>query len=138
LTITYRDDASPSREDLVSLYDSVGWSAYTDDPERLSRAVSASLRVVTAWDDEQLVGLARVVGDGLTIVYLQDILVAPRLQRAGLGRELVARVLEPFHDVRQKVLLTDDEPGQLAFYACLGFTRVQDLEYPLNAFVRLG
>lgn len=78
------------------------------------------------------------MGDGLTIVYLQDILVAPSHQRLGIGRELLRRVFEPYSEVRQKVLLTDDEPGQRLFYEAMGFTEVHDMTSRLNAFVRLS
>lgn len=86
--------------------------------------------------DSLLVGLARVVGDGLTIAYLQDILVAPKHQRLGIGRELFRRVFAPFDDVRQKVLITDSEPGQLAFYASMGFIEIRDLSHPTRTFVK--
>lgn len=136
MTIDYRTDSSVSAESLAGLYGAVDWSAYTEDPARLQATVAASLRVVTAWDGERLVGLARDVGDGLSIVYLQDVLVAPDHQRGGVGRELLTRVFAPFADVRQKVLLTDDEPRQAAFYESLGFTEIGQFEHPLRAFVR--
>jgi len=50
---------------------------------------------------------------------------------------LVRAVLDRYPGVRQKVLLTDDEPGQRAFYESLGFTEIR--EYgpgSLRAFVR--
>ena len=80
--VTYAIDDAPTREELVSLYDSVGWSVYTRTPDRLEAAIGASLRVVTARVDDELVGLARIVGDGLTILYLQDILVRPQVTTA--------------------------------------------------------
>lgn len=138
MPLDYRVDSPVSAEDLVHLYDAVGWSTYTEDPVRLEAAIAASFRVVTAWDRERLVGLARIVGDGLTIVYLQDVLVAPDHQRSGVGRELLERAFAPFADVRQKVLLTDDEPRQAAFYASLGFTEIGQFEHPLRAYVRFG
>lgn len=134
--LTYQRE-TPSTEDLLSLYGAVGWAAYTRDPARLTAAVTASLAVVTARQDGELVGLARVVGDGLTIVYLQDILIRPTHQRRGVGRELFRFVLEPYRDVRQKVLITDDEPAQRAFYESLGFTETRDLDYPIRTFVQL-
>lgn len=94
--------ATPSQEELVDLYGAVGWTAYTRDPERLAAAVSASLAVAAARQDGELVGLTRVVGDGQTIVYLQDVLVRPARQRRGIGRELIRRVLEPYRDVSQR------------------------------------
>lgn len=130
-------DRIPELAELVALYSSVGWASYTDEPERLQLAVRQSLRVVTAWDGESLVGLARVVGDGVSIVYLQDVLVHPDHARAGVGTLLIDAVFEPYSDVRQQVLITDDEPGQRAFYESLGFTEVHDFTpRQLRSFAR--
>jgi GNAT superfamily N-acetyltransferase len=127
----------PSRAELASLYDSVGWTAYTNDLDSLERGVHGSLRVVTARVSGRLAGLARVVGDGATIVYLQDVLVAPAYRREGIGRQLVEAAFEPYRQVRQHVLLTDDEPAQRAFYESLGFTETRDYRSgALRAYVR--
>ena len=134
--IALTDHDVPAADELITLYSSVGWSAYTGDPALLHDAVARSLRVVSAREEGNLVGLARVVGDGLTIVYLQDILVAPSHQRAGIGRRLFDRVFAPFADVRQKVLITDDEPRQQAFYQRMGFTEIRKMQHPIRAFVR--
>lgn len=136
--LTYQSAATPTQEELVALYKAVGWSAYAEDPARLAAAVSASLAVVAARQDGELVGLARLVGDGLTIAYLQDILILPSHQRCGIGRELFQRVFAPFDDVRQKALITDDEPSQRAFYESMGFTETGDLKHPIRTFVQLG
>ncbi|WP_298751175.1 GNAT family N-acetyltransferase [uncultured Serinicoccus sp.] len=131
-------DDRPGREELLGLYDAVGWSSYTTDPETLEAAVAGSSRVVTARYGEDLLGLARVISDGATIAYLQDVLVRPELQREGVGRALVVAALEPFARCRQKVLLTEDEPGQRAFYESLGWTEIRDHEDGrLRAFVQL-
>ncbi len=137
-TITYEYAATPAQGELVDLYNAVGWSAYTRDPVRLVAAVDASLSVVTAREDGELIGLARLVGDGQTIAYLQDILVRPTYQGRGIGREIFRRVFAPYEDVRQKVLITDDEPAQRAFYESMGFTEAGNLEPPIRAFVQLG
>jgi GNAT superfamily N-acetyltransferase len=122
---------------VVELYSSVGWGVYTRDPEKLGRALAGSSSVAIAMDGDELVGLARVVSDGASIAYLQDVLVNPSAQRTGLGRRLVEKVLEQYGDVRQKVLLTDDEPAQRAFYESLAFSETRDFgEGTLRAFVR--
>lgn len=125
--VTYTHDDVPTREELVSLYDSVGWTVYTRNPERLEAAIGASLRVVTARAGGELVGLARIVGDGLTIAYLQDILVRPNHHRRGIGRELFSRAFEPYAEVRQKVLMTDCGQATRSFYEAMGFTETRDL-----------
>jgi GNAT superfamily N-acetyltransferase len=124
-------------DELLALYGAVGWSAYTREPAALRAAVAGSSYVVTARRGSQLVGLARAISDGVTICYLQDVLVRPDEQRRGVGRALVGEVLDRYRDVRQKVLLTDDEPGQRAFYESLGYTEIRDCApAALRAFVR--
>ena len=132
-----RLDRIPARAELVALYSSVGWASYTAEPDRLVLALRQSLRVATAWDDASLVGLARVVGDGVSIIYLQDVLVHPDHGRSGVGTRLINAVFEPYADVRQQVLLTDDDPAQRAFYESLGFTEVHDFgPRQLRSFAR--
>lgn len=130
-------DDRPTREELVGLYDAVGWSTYTTAPEVLEAAIEGSSRVVTARYGEDLLGLARVLTDGASIVYLQDVLVRPELQREGVGRALVHAALEPYAHCRQKVLMTDDEPRQRSFYESLGYEEIRDHgDGRLRAFVR--
>lgn len=136
LVFVINEDASVRREELVELYDAVGWAAYTNRPETLERAVQNSSRVVIARLNNELVGLARVISDGATIAYLQDVLVHPRVQRHNLGSELVRRAFAPYETVRQKVLITDDEPATRAFYESLGFTEGRDQTHPTLCFVK--
>ncbi|MDJ0315619.1 GNAT family N-acetyltransferase [Arthrobacter antibioticus] len=113
--------AEVSNHEILSLYDSVGWIAYTNDPDLLFRAISNSSFVVTAHNGTgQLIGLARAISDDSTICYLQDILVRPEFQNTGVGRALIDHVQQRYHHVRQTVLITDDEPKQRAFYQSLG------------------
>ncbi|WP_258142465.1 hypothetical protein [Arthrobacter sp. MYb227] len=61
---------STASEIILSLYNSVGWTAYTKSPEVLIRAIRSSAFVVSAWTEEgQLVGLARTISDDATICY---------------------------------------------------------------------
>lgn len=124
----------PSRDELMALYEANGWRAYTIDPEGLHRGVRNSTYTVVARDDDELVGLARVVSDDHSIMYLQDILVLPSHQRRGIGRALLGRCLERFAHCRGKVLLTDDEERQLRFYESLGYVQAADVPH-LTAFV---
>ena len=126
-------------DDLLSLYDSVGWVAYTRDPAGLQTAVRNSTFVVSAWREGQLNGLARALSDDVSIVYIQDILVRPEFQRGGVGRALLTHLLKRFAHVRSAVLLTDNDEKQLRFYASLGFKNTRELvKVPLNAFVRMA
>lgn len=117
----------PSEEEVLSLYNSVGWSAYTDQPEVLFEALKNSACAIYAYDDEhQLAGLVRVLSDNATICYVQDILVRPSAHRSGVGRALFSAIQAKYEHVRQLVLITDDEPGQRAFYESMGLTEGSD------------
>ncbi|MET0990885.1 MAG: GNAT family N-acetyltransferase [Lacisediminihabitans sp.] len=124
---------------VLDLYAAVGWTAYTKAPDVLQRALAGSSTVLIETEPEvhgteRVLGLARVVSDGATICYLQDVVVHPSVRRTGLGSRLVTAVLEPYAAVRQKVLLTDDEAGQKAFYEALGYSSIEGTT--LRAFTR--
>lgn len=121
---------------LLRLYEDAGWKIYTSNPERLCKAISNSLYVLSVWDDNKLVGLLRAVGDGLTIVYIQDILVLRDYQRQGIGRQLIKTTLEKYSGVRQIVLLTDEKEDTTSFYENTGFRKVNSLG--LNAFIKIN
>lgn len=124
--IIYQEQKNIEQPALLNLYNDAGWFVYTRNPEQLTQAVRQSLFVYTAWENEQLIGLIRVVGDGLTIIYVQDILVLRSHKRQGVGRKLIGKVLEEYRPVRQKVLLTDDTPETRGFYEALGFRSCDD------------
>lgn len=104
---TIATSTTPVLGEVVDLYRAVGWTTYTDHPDMLQAALAGSTRVATAHRSGRLVGLARVLSDGASICYLQDVLVHPDEQRNGTGRRLVLAALDPYAGVRQKVLLTD-------------------------------
>ena len=81
MAVQIERDVYPKTSKLAALYEAVGWSAYTQDEASLTRAGAQSLAVVTAWEgEERLVGLARAVGDGESILFIQDVLVHPEYQ----------------------------------------------------------
>lgn len=133
--LEFSEEKMLSQADLLSLYNDANWLAYTGNPDLLQQAVSNSLYVLTAWENEQLVGLIRLVGDGLTIVYIQDILVMKSHKRRKIGSLLLQKALEKYGNVRQKVLLTDDNEETRGFYEALGFSSCDKGD--LVAFVKL-
>jgi GNAT superfamily N-acetyltransferase len=114
--INFIDSKEINIEQLGKLYNDVQWYAYTKDLLVLQQAISQSLDVISAWDKEELVGLIRVVGDGLTIIYIQDILVLNAYQNQGIATQLMQQILKKYSHVRQKVLLTEEAPDVRHFY----------------------
>lgn len=113
--------------EIRRLYSSVGWTGYTEDMDALCRGFINSLLTLAAYEDDELIGILRAVGDGETIVFIQDILVLPEKQRTGVGSALVRALLERFPRVRQIELMTDNTPSTVAFYRALGFKELGEI-----------
>lgn len=114
-------------DEIKRLYTEVGWSAYTENMQTLEQGYKNSLLVLAAYEGEELLGIIRVVGDGFTIIFVQDILVFPEKQREGIGTALLKAVLEKYPDVRQIELVTDNTPKTVAFYKSLGFYELSEI-----------
>ena len=114
-------------DEIQTLYAAVGWTAYTEDLPALERGFQNSLLVLAAYEDGELIGLIRAVGDGATVVFVQDLLVAPQKQRQGVGTALLKVVLDRYSNVRQLLLTTDNTPKTIAFYKSLGFSDLSTL-----------
>lgn len=115
-TIVFKEDVIPKMDALLNLYRDAEWHAYTKDPLQLLNAFDHSLKVLTAWDKQQLVGLIRVVGDLYTIIYIQDLLVLKEYQGRGIGSELLNRILDKYDSIRQIVVMTDQTKETTRFY----------------------
>lgn len=116
----YNTNKDPHPANVLALYSDAGWTNYTKDMPKLMRGIANSLDVLSAWDDEKLVGLIRTIGDQETIIYIQDILVLKDYKRQGVGRQLMKHIFDKYQDVRQIILLTDSEPEQKNFYESMG------------------
>ena len=122
-------------EEIINLYRSVGWTNYLERTGILEEAYINSLCAFGAYDSDQLVGIIRAVGDGQTIVFVQDIIVLPDYQRKGIGTKLLKTFMDKYKDVYQIELLTDNTEKTKAFYYSVGFTASDDIG--CVAFIRM-
>ena len=123
-----------SFEEIFPLYEAVGWTNYTTNPTMLKNALEHSLFLISARDEEgKLIGFLRAVGDGYSIVYIQDIIVLPEYQRQGIGTQLLRQTMEYFNKVYQIILTTDSELKTIAFYESNGFTALS--KYGCTSFM---
>src|SRR5512142_406944 len=82
----------PQAEEYNWLREQVGWR--THPAEVIRRALPNSLYGVCAYQAGRLVGMARVIGDGGLVYYIQDVIVVPECQRQGIGVKMMDRVME--------------------------------------------
>ena len=114
-------ETSISIDDVLPLYQAVGWTNYTNQPQMLAQALTHSLAIYLARDGEKIVGLVRLVGDGFSSVFVQDLIVLPSYQRQGIGSNLMKEALADYKDAYQIQLATEQTEKNLGFYRSLGF-----------------
>ena len=83
--------------------------------------MSHSLVIYLAFDGDAVVGLIRLVGDGFSSVFVQDLIVLPSYQRQGIGSSLMKEALEDYKDAYQVQLVTEQTEKNVGFYRSMGF-----------------
>jgi len=113
---------SPSVADFLILRSKVGWGDL--DASLAEKSLSNSLFHIVIWHGEQLVGMGRVVGDGVMYFYIQDVIVDPSYQKQGIGAALMAKIEDYLssatHQGSTIGLLAAQ--GKEAFYSRYGYT----------------
>ena len=121
-------ETSVSINDVLHLYQAVGWTNYTNQPQMLAQALSHSLATYLARDGEEVVGLVRLIGDGFSSVFVQDLIVLPTYQRQGIGSTLMKQALADYKDAYQIQLATEESEKTLGFYRSLGFETLSSFQ----------
>lgn len=121
-TIIYRTDPRPSAEQVASVYRASGLRRPVDDLPRIQGMLDGANLVISAWDGDALVGVARALTDFCFCCYLSDLAVDPTYQRQGIGKELVRLVQEAISD--QSMLLLLAAPEAAEYYPKIGFEAV--------------
>ncbi|ETD94770.1 GNAT family N-acetyltransferase [Streptococcus pseudopneumoniae] len=119
--ITIKKQEIVKLEEVLHLYQAVGWTNYTHQPQMLEQALSHSLVIYLALDGDAVVGLIRLVGDGFSSVFVQDLIVLPSYQRQGIGSSLMKEALKDYKDAYQVQLVTEETERTLEFYRFMGF-----------------
>ena len=119
--ITVRKQELVNINDVLHLYQAVGWTNYTHQPQMLEKALSHSLAIYLALDGNAVVGLVRLVGDGFSSIFVQDLIVLPTYQHQGIGSALMKEALADYKDAYQVQLVTEQTEKTLGFYRSLGF-----------------
>lgn len=76
----------------LELRKSVNWKELSE--EQADTALKRSLFIICAYDEDKPVGMGRIVGDGVVIDYIQDLIVRPEYQKSGVGRLIIERLIE--------------------------------------------
>ncbi len=122
--IEYIEEKKFTVKQLHELFLSVGWVS-GQYPTRLHKALMNSSTVISAWDDDKLVGLIRVLDDSELVAYMHYVLVHPDYQGQGIARNMVELVKEKYKDYLY-IEVMPEERKNAAFYEKHGFQVMQD------------
>lgn len=122
MSIEYRSDAKLDVQQVIDLYNSstLGARRPVDKPEVFRAMIDKATIVITAWDDEKLVGLARALSDLVYVTYLADLVVHENYQHQGIGKQLIDLTQAQTAPDCMLVLLA--APLANDYYPKLGFT----------------
>lgn len=125
MKITYKDEKVFTKKDLTELFLSVDWKLSASNPDILYLALINSQTVFTAWHNNELVGLARALDDGILVAYIHYVLVNPRYQGQGIASNLIKMIKNKYRNYLY-IELMPDEKKNVTFYQNLGFNIVKD------------
>ncbi|MBM7564938.1 GNAT family N-acetyltransferase [Paenibacillus sacheonensis] len=124
MTIVYKMNAPLRAQDVSDVFRSAGMKRPVDDLERIQRMIDHADATVSAWENEQLIGIARAVTDFSYCCYLSDLAVHLDYQKSGVGTELIARMRDHLGDEVSMVLLS--APAAMEYYPRIGFKKAEN------------
>jgi len=125
MKIKYSETREIPIEQIIGLYESVGWSA-GEKPQLLYNALINSHSLVSAWSGDRLVGLGNAISDGFLVVYYLHLLVHSDLQEKVIGGQIMKILSRKYADFHQQVLVADGKA--IDFYRKHGFIRAGKTE----------
>lgn len=119
--IVYKTGCIPTPEEIIKLYNLCGLPRPTTNKARIEKIFNSSNLVVTAWHNEQLVGVSRSITDWAWSCYLADLAVHPNFMKCGIGKRLVQITKEQVGEQTMMLLLS--VPTAMEYYPKIGFIK---------------
>jgi len=119
LTIDHR---LPTASEFNSLRSLAGWPTFP--VELATKALQASLASVCILnDDNSIIGMGRVLGDGVIYFHIQDVIVHPGYQRTGVGKLIMKELMKYIEvkSVSNTMVGLMCSKGREPFYKSFGF-----------------
>lgn len=110
-------------EEYNYLFDIVGWGSY---PKEISKkALSNNIYSVSIYDNDNIIGYGRLIGDGIIFLYIHDVMVKPEYQGKGIGKTIMQKLLSKVEELRKEnpdlLLYLGASKGKEDFYRKCGF-----------------
>jgi GNAT superfamily N-acetyltransferase len=119
--ISYSDQAPITAKQAIDLYErsTLGERRPINNVTTFELMLKNANLIVTAWDDDKLIGISRSLTDFAYVAYLADLVVDEQYQRTGIGKQLIEETKARLGPECMIVLLA--APKANAYYEHLGF-----------------
>jgi len=116
------------QDQIIRLYKEAGWWKPENDrqPEFVDRIAGNSYYFVGAFSDRRMIGMGRVLSDGVSDAYIQDVTVLRTYRGRGIGQKIIKALIRKLQADRVEWIGLIGEPGTGDFYKKLGFTVMKD------------
>lgn len=122
--IIYKENHMPEKDAFFKLYESTGWNEeYKLTADEIFDCLSASWYMVSAYDEDRLVGFGRVLSDGKLHALITEMIVLPDYQGQGIGKAIIEFITSIClkHEIRDIQLFS--AKGKAGFYEKYGYSR---------------
>ena len=129
MEISYKTGILPTANQIIELYDNAGLPRPTNDKVRIQKMFENSNLVITAWDNDLLVGVSRSITDWVWSCYLADLAVRTGYKKSGIGKKLVELTKKSAGE--QSMVLLLSVPSAIEYYPKIGFIK-QESSFIIN------
>lgn len=118
-----------TNDDFIALYKDAEWwhEDYESDISFIEQIVKGSFLFAAAFDESgKMIGMGRVLSDGCSDAYIQDVVVLQDHRKKGIGRAIIDFLVNELKERGIDWIGLIGEPGTESFYSHLGFKRLKD------------
>ncbi|MGC9309280.1 MAG: GNAT family N-acetyltransferase [Candidatus Nanoarchaeia archaeon] len=113
-------------KELLKLYESVNWASPKDKKDKgkyLQKIYKNSQIIISAWEGKELIGAIRALTDKELNGVIFGLIVKPKHQRKGIGKEIIRRCVNQYPNIRWYVASANSSLNK--FYIRAGFKKDQ-------------
>lgn len=89
----------PTAQEFNYLTNKVGWGERKE--EIVEEALKNSIYMICVYDDDNIIGFGRIIGDKTVFLYIQDVMVIPEYQSQNIGSNIMTNILNKVNELKK-------------------------------------
>lgn len=123
-SIEFKVGMVPKTSEIIEVYNSSGIKRPTKDSERIAKMYANSNLIISAWLNDELIGISRSLTDFCYACYLSDLAVKKEYQKEGIGKRLIELTKKEIGKETALILLS--APIAMEYYPKIGFENIDN------------